>query len=125
VLAEFVLGGHHLRHLRCMSAEYAERRDALMRCLAQYLPELPCEPPRAGLHALLPLAGRDDVALAQAAARHDVSVVPLSPLYVDRERRRNGLLVGFGVASPGEIRLGARKLREAFVEVRGRGLAAR
>jgi GntR family transcriptional regulator/MocR family aminotransferase len=125
VLAEFVLGGHHLRHLRRMSAVYAERRAALERCFAQYLPELAFAPPCAGLHALLPLDGRDDVALAQAAARHDVSVVPLSPLYLDRERRRNGLLIGFGVASPGEIRLGARKLREAFVEVRGRRLVAR
>ena len=108
-----------------MSAEYAERRAALVRCFAQYLPELPFVPPRAGLHALLPLAGRDDVALAQAAARRDISVVPLSPLYLDRDRRRNGLLIGFGVASPGEIRLGARKLRDAFAEVRGRRLAAR
>ncbi len=125
VLAEFVLGGHHLRHLRRMSTEYAERRAALVRCFAQYLPELPFAPPRAGLHALLPLAGRDDVALAQAAARHAISVVPLSPLYLDRDRRRNGLLIGFGVASTGEIRLGARKLREAFVDVRGRKITAR
>jgi GntR family transcriptional regulator/MocR family aminotransferase len=120
VLADFVLSGHHVRHLRRMSAEYAERRDALARCFAQYLPEFPFEPPPAGLHALLPLGGRDDVALARAAARHGISVVPLSPLYLDRERRRNGLLVGFGVASPGEIRLGARKLRDAFAGARGR-----
>jgi len=125
VLAQFVLGGHHLRHLRRMNAEYTERRAALVRCFAQYLPELPFAPPRAGLHALLPLGGRDDVALANAAARHDISVVPLSPLYLDRDRRRSGLLIGFGVASPGEIRLGARKLRDAFVEVRGRKLAVR
>lgn len=124
VLAEFVLGGHHLRHLRRMSAEYAERRAALARCFAQYLPELPLEPPRAGLHALLPLAGRDDVALTRAAARHGVSVVPLSPLYLGRPGG-NGLLLGFAVASPGEIRLGARKLRAAFAEVRGPALAAR
>ena len=125
VLAEFVLGGHHLRHLRRMSAEYAERRAALVRCFAQYLPELPFAPPRAGLHALLRLGGRDDVALAHAAALRGISVVPLSPLYLDRDRRSNGLLIGFGVASPGEIRLGARKLRDAFVEVRGRKIAVR
>jgi GntR family transcriptional regulator/MocR family aminotransferase len=120
VLAEFVLGGHHLRHLRRMSAEYAERRAALARCLAQYLPELPFTPPQAGLHGVVTLAGRDDVALARAAAKHGISVVPLSPLYLDRSRAVNGLLLGFAVASPGEIRLGARKLREAFAEVRGR-----
>jgi GntR family transcriptional regulator/MocR family aminotransferase len=124
ILAEFILGGHHLRHLRRMSGEYAERRAALQRCFAQYLPELPFTPPRAGLHALLALDGRDDVALAQAAARRGISVVPLSPLYLERSRG-NGLLIGFAVASPGEIRLGARKLRDAFVDVRGRKLAAR
>jgi GntR family transcriptional regulator / MocR family aminotransferase len=124
VLAEFILGGHHLRHLRKMSAEYGERRAALQRCFAQYLPELPFAPPRAGLHALLVLDGRDDVALAAAAGRHGVSVVPLSPLYLERARC-NGLLLGFAVASPGEIRLGARKLRDTFVELRGRTLAAR
>ena len=125
VLAEFVLGGHHLRHLRRMSAEYAERRDALQRCLAQYLPELPFTPPPAGLHALLRLGGRDDTALAAAASRRGVSATPLSPLYLDRDRRGNGLLLGFAVASPGEIRLGMRKLRDAFAEVRGRTLAGR
>ena len=125
VLAEFVLGGHHLRHLRRMGPEYAERRAALQRCVAQYLPELPFAPPQAGLHALLPLAGRDDVALARAAAQRGVTVVPLSPQYLERSRARNGLLLGFAVASPGEIRLGMRKLREAFVDVRGRRLAVR
>jgi GntR family transcriptional regulator / MocR family aminotransferase len=124
VLAEFLLSGHHQRHLRRMGEEYAERRAALTRCFAQYLPELPFAPPRAGLHAVLALDGRDDVALARAAERHGVSVVPLSPLYVERARG-NGLLIGFAVASPGEIRLGARKLRDAFVEVRGRRLTAR
>lgn len=126
VLAEFVLEGHHLRHLRRMSAEYAERREALAHGVAQYLPNVPFAPPQAGLHALLRLDGRDDEALASAASRHGVSVTPLSPLYLDRERpRRNGLLLGFAVASPGEIRLGMRKLRDAFLDVRGRTLAAR
>ena len=108
-----------------MSAEYAERRATLQRCFAQYLPELPFAPPQAGLHALLPLSGRDDAALARAASQHGISAVPLSPLYLDRTRARNGLLLGFAVASPGEIRLGVRKLRDAFVEVRGRRLTAR
>jgi GntR family transcriptional regulator / MocR family aminotransferase len=125
VLADFVLGGHHIRHLRRMSAEYAERRAALQRCFAQYLPELPFAPPDAGLHALLRLGGRDDVALARAASQRGVSTTPLSPLYLDRDRRRNGLLLGFAVASPGEIRLGLRKLRDAFADVRGRKPAAR
>ncbi len=126
VLAEFVLEGHHIRHLRRMSEEYAERREALAQCVAQYLPGIPFAPPQAGLHALLRLGGRDDEALAAAAARHGVSTTPLSPLYLDRERPRgNGLLLGFAVASPGEIRLGLRKLRDAFVDVRGRTLAAR
>jgi GntR family transcriptional regulator/MocR family aminotransferase len=125
VLAEFVLGGHHLRHLRRMAAEYAERRDALQRCFAQYLPELPFAPPRAGLHAVLALSGRDDVALARGASQRGVSAIPLSPLFLDRTRPRNGLLLGFAVASPGEIRLGVRKLRDAFVDVRGSRLAAR
>jgi len=117
VLAQFILGGHHLRHLRRMSAEYAERRDALARCFAQYLPGVPFTPPQAGLHALVTLTGRNDVALARAAAKHGISVVPLSPLFLDRTRARNGLLLGFAVASPGEIRLGVRKLRDAFAEV--------
>jgi GntR family transcriptional regulator/MocR family aminotransferase len=126
VLAEFVLEGHHIRHLRRMSAEYAERRDALAQCIAQYLPGLPFAPPQAGLHALFRLGGRDDDALASAASRHGVSVTPLSPLYLDRERPRGyGLLLGFAVASPGEIRLGVRKLRDAFLDVRGRTLTAR
>jgi GntR family transcriptional regulator/MocR family aminotransferase len=116
VLAEFILSGHHLRHLRRMSAEYAERRDALTRCFAQYLPDLPFTPPQAGLHVLLALNGRDDVALTRAAARHGISAVPLSPQYLGRARG-NGLLLGFAVASPGEIRLGVRKLREVLREV--------
>ncbi len=116
VLAEFMLSGRYLRHLRAMSEVYAERRDALRRRLHEYLPSLAYTSPRAGIHGILALDGRDDVAVCAAAARRGISVVPLSPLYFGRARR-SGLLVGFGVASPGEIRLGVRKLREAIAEV--------
>jgi GntR family transcriptional regulator/MocR family aminotransferase len=112
VLAEFMLSGRYQHHVRAMSVVYAERREALRRCLAEYLPSLVYTSPSAGLHGLLALDGYDDVAVSAAAAQRGVSAVPLSPLYLGRARR-SGVLVGFGIASPGEIRLGVRKLREA------------
>jgi GntR family transcriptional regulator/MocR family aminotransferase len=118
VLAEFLLGGHYVRHLRAMSAVYEERRDALARCLAEYLPSLRYASPSAGLHGVLGLRDRDDdAAIVRVAAQHGISVTPLSRHYVSRARRR-GLLLGFGVPSPGEIRLGVRKLRDALAAPR-------
>ena len=118
VLAEFLLGGHYVRHLRTMGALYLERRDALERRLAEYLPALRWTSPPAGLHGVLALGERyDDVAVARAAGARGVSVTPISPHYINRSRSR-GLVLGFGMPSPGEIRIGVRKLRDTLRELR-------
>lgn len=118
VLADFLLGGHYLRHLRTMNAVYLERRDALEQRLSEYLPALRWSSPPAGLHGVLALGDRyDDVAVARAAGLRGVSSTPLSPHYINRSRA-SGLVLGFGIPSPGEIRIGVRKLRDTLRELR-------
>ena len=119
VLAEFVHSGRYARHVRAMHEVYAERREALARCAREYLPSFAYASPRAGLHGILTLDAHDDVAVSRAAAARGISAVPLSRLYFGRPRR-SGLLLGFGIASPGELRLAVRKLRDAIAEVPAR-----
>ena len=90
-LAEFIGGGHYLRHLRKMKAVYSERRALLMRTM------LACgfgvEP--SGLALMLRLPDDvDDVALAQNAAANGIAPFPLSPYYRASQTPPRGLLLG-------------------------------
>ena len=90
-LADFMRGGHYLRHLRRMKRLYAARRDAQAAALgnasATYV--------KAGLAVLLRLPeGMDDVALAKAAHAHKLSPTPLSPWYAAPAAGHAGLVLG-------------------------------
>ena len=96
-LDDFIREGHFARHIRRTRMLYAERRIALLKAVARYLPGT-LEPvgAEAGMQltALLP-PGVDDVALSRRAAREGVSARPLSPCYFEPPLR-GGLIMGFG-----------------------------
>ncbi|WP_106398158.1 aminotransferase-like domain-containing protein [Actinocorallia populi] len=71
------------RHLRAVSAELRARRDALALALAVHLPEaVPDTLPGGGMHMWVGLPrGTDDVALADAARAHGVTVGAGRPYY--------------------------------------------
>ncbi|MES2609573.1 MAG: PLP-dependent aminotransferase family protein [Pseudomonadota bacterium] len=91
-VAEFLQGGHLLRHLRRMKQLYASRRDAIVAGLQQ---AAPVTSRAAGLAVLLRLPpGTDDLALALQARQHGLAPVPLSPWYADPQPHHAGLVLG-------------------------------
>jgi GntR family transcriptional regulator/MocR family aminotransferase len=90
-MAEFMQGGHYLRHLRRMRRITALRRDAVVAALSR----LSCEHRAAGLAVLLRLPETtSDVALAQQANRLGLAPTPLSPWYAAPTPAHAGFLLG-------------------------------
>lgn len=90
-LAAFLADGHYLRHLRHMKRLYGERRDALRRCLGG---ETGAET-MSGLAVMLQLPPHfDDMVIAEQALAVGLAPAPLSPWYIDPDRRAPGLLLG-------------------------------
>ena len=108
VLADFIIEGHYIRHLRRMRTLYAERRSALLEATAN----LPLEiySPEAGIHCVgwLP-NGMDDVTLGNKAADFDLELTPISAFSI-KPLVRKGLLLGYGGYNGQEIKNGARRL---------------
>lgn len=103
VLAEFMAGGHLLRHIRRMRAAYARRQAALRAAAAVHLAGLvEIEGAATGmkLTAWLP-DGMDDVRVAEAAARAGVDVYPLSRYWLRKPAaERGGFLLGYAGYPP-------------------------
>jgi GntR family transcriptional regulator/MocR family aminotransferase len=111
-LASMILGGEYDRHLRRARRVYRARRDALVRALANQLPELDVQGIAAGVHLLVRLpAGVVDAAVAADAARAGIRVAPLSAFRI-RPSDESGLVIGYG------------RLHEAAVAPAARALAA-
>lgn len=112
VMTDFIREGHFARHIRRTRALYLERRTALLEAIGKHMGNLlEVIGAEAGMQlvALLP-PGIDDVAVSKKAARHGVSVRPLSLCYA-KPPARGGLILGYGSASVREIHDGIRKLR--------------
>jgi GntR family transcriptional regulator / MocR family aminotransferase len=113
VLAEFVDSGRYDRQLRRCQRAYRERRDVLVRALAEHFPGARVSGIAAGLHVIVRLPvryGPEDEFLARAA-RAGVGVTALAaherlPVR-DPEVR---LVLGYAHLTPGEIRRGVRLL---------------
>ena len=117
-VARFIEAGELERHLARMRRLYRARRDALIAALHEHLGDLVAiGPADAGIHLLARLPdGVDDLALAEAASRHGIACMPLSPHY--QRASRPGLLLGFGGMPEERLAEGVRQLaplvREAF-----------
>jgi GntR family transcriptional regulator/MocR family aminotransferase len=93
-VAEFLREGHYLRHLRRMKRLYAARRQRLLECLAQVnSPSLRADA-TAGMAVVASLPSTaSDVDVAECALAIGLAPSPLSPWFVDADRRQ-GLLLG-------------------------------
>ncbi len=126
VLCDFIGEGHFGRHLRRMREVYAERLSVLLEC------------GREGLAGLLDISGveaglqtvgwlRNGIRgerAAEAAAKRDVEVTPISRYHRDGDGGGlEGLQLGFAAVDPQEIRRGVRELAMALKEVQGAGVA--
>ncbi|MEV0200906.1 PLP-dependent aminotransferase family protein [Nonomuraea sp. NPDC050691] len=80
-LAGFLRTGGYDRHLRRMRREYRRRRDALVRALAEHLPEVRVRGIEAGLHACLDLpAGWDEGRVVATARELGLAVEAVGPM---------------------------------------------
>lgn len=115
VLATFILDGHFARHIRRMRTLYAERQQTLVTALQQRLGAyVTVGYAEAGLHLVAWCDDAyDDQQLTQAAWQAGVEVAPIST-YAMRHPTRQGLVLGYGMLTPAEIRTGVDKLATAF-----------
>ncbi len=96
VVADFIAEGHFATHIRRMRVQYREQRDVLVAHLAPRLDGIATiSPPDQGMHLVVQLAaGRNDVAVVQAARKRGVIARAMSELYIGAEPR-HALLLGF------------------------------
>ena len=116
-LAEFLESGQFARHLRRMRSAYLERRDALLRGLERHCGDLvQVHNSDAGLHiAVLLREGFDDRDVIGELGRRGLAAFDLSSAYVGAVRRQ-GLLLGFGCATPPRLAAATRILGEILRE---------
>jgi GntR family transcriptional regulator/MocR family aminotransferase len=93
-VAEFLREGHYLRHLRRMKRLYADRREALLRCLGEVASGSMKVQATAGLAVVTLLPGfASDVDIALRALQFGLAPAPLSPWYMQCPSQQ-GLLLG-------------------------------
>ena len=115
VMTDFIREGHFARHIRRMRMLYARRRQALMDAAHVHLRnKFEIIGAAAGLQlaGFLP-PGTDDVEVSNKAARMGISVMPLSPYYLDSSAK-SGLVLGYGCVNEEGIREGVRKLESCL-----------
>jgi GntR family transcriptional regulator/MocR family aminotransferase len=120
-VAEFMLEGHFATHIRRMRKLYAERHDALVDAANEKLtPWFDIQATTMGLHTVGFLKrGLNAADVAEAAAKRDITVAPISRFCIE-PYGREGLVLGFSGIAPAKIRAGVGILAEVF-----RGLAPR
>ncbi|WP_432009935.1 PLP-dependent aminotransferase family protein [Streptomyces cucumeris] len=102
VLAELLDSGELERQLRLLRRRHVQRRDVMIKAIADQLPGTVVHGAAAGLHLTLTLApGVDDVALAAAAFARGVKAHPLS--WYGQRPGRPGIVLGYAASPPGDI----------------------
>ncbi len=103
-MAEFMLEGHFVRHIRRMRQQYQARRDALVTAVQRHLAgvvtlgDVSC-----GMHAVVYLEdGFAEADVVRQAWEVGMAVVPLT-LHYSSEPKRSGLVLGFTDLPPEAI----------------------
>ena len=103
-IAEFMLEGHFVRHIRRMQKQYRARRDALVAAVERHLAGiLTLGEATCGMHVAGFLDERfDETAVLRKASEVGMGIAPLSQQYLT-EPKRQGLMIGFTNVPPEEI----------------------
>lgn len=113
VLTDFIREGHFARHIRRTRLVYGERRNVLVEAIRdEFGSQFQIIGTDAGMHlaAILPRPLHDRE-ISERAGREKLWLWPLSPCYLDRNRR-HGFILGFGSTSASEIPKRVRQLRK-------------
>jgi GntR family transcriptional regulator/MocR family aminotransferase len=106
-LALLIETGRYDRHLRRMRAEYAARRDVLVRALAEHAPDVRLTGLAAGFHAVAHLpAGVAEQDAVLAARSRSVGLYGMSTYRADRSCDPPQLVLGFGNTGQRAIQTG-------------------
>src|SRR5580692_590513 len=118
VLAQLIASGELERHIRLVRKRQRSRRDALLGALREHLPEAPERGVAAGLHLLVTFRegdlAVDDAELADRIHRAGVLVHPLS--WHRQRPGAPGLVLGYAVHTPDQLREAARRIARAARE---------
>jgi GntR family transcriptional regulator / MocR family aminotransferase len=92
---------------------YYERRSALVEAVRQELGEgFEILGSEAGMHLVITLPpGFSDREISLRAAKESLWLWPLSTTYLEEERRRQGVILGFGSAKASEMAQEVRRLK--------------
>ncbi|NTU78812.1 MAG: PLP-dependent aminotransferase family protein [Chloroflexales bacterium] len=114
-LAAFIAEGHLARHIRRTREQYAQRRGALVAAIrAAFGERVIIGGSAGGLHLVVWLATRTRLERIVAAARHAGIELRTTAEYATEGAVRPGLLLGFALAEPDELRGGVERLRAAI-----------
>ena len=117
-LRDFIARGELDRHVRRMRLRYQRRREALLRALDRWLPDVSVSGADAGLFELVMLPEQtDESLLLRAAAKRGVGAEGLA-LHRFAPDGAPGVLLGYGNLSEPAIEQGVRLLGEAFEQMR-------
>ncbi|MEU6252299.1 PLP-dependent aminotransferase family protein [Streptomyces sp. NPDC047043] len=113
--AQLLESGAYDRHLRACRKRYRDRRDALVRALAEQLPDAPVSGVAAGLHLILRMPSEvDTAAVVRAAAARSLQVADLAAYHATEDHADHGLVLGYGNLADGTVDEAVRRLREAL-----------
>lgn len=115
-LAEFIERGAYLAHVRRMTRLYRERRDCLIRVLAEEMGDrLAIETPAGGMQLLVRYTGpTDDEHLSRRILESGVLARPLSEMLHHRSQER-GLFLGFAAWTNAELTDGAKLIARCIL----------
>jgi GntR family transcriptional regulator/MocR family aminotransferase len=117
-LARMIESGSYDRHLRQARRRYRMRRDALVRAVAEHMPDARVTGLAAGLHAVVRLPRRvDGATLVSAAFERSVAVQPLGFCFAEPRASHDELLLGYANLHEPAIEEGIRRLASAVAEV--------
>ncbi|MEU9172338.1 PLP-dependent aminotransferase family protein [Streptomyces sp. NPDC048420] len=113
--AALLESGGYDRHLRACRQRYRDRRDRLVRALAEQLPGAPVSGVAAGLHLILRLPPAvDTAAVVRAAAARSLAVADLAAYHATDDHTDHGLVLGYGNLADGTVEEAVRHLRTAI-----------
>ena len=117
--ADFLERGEFDHHLRRMRPSYRSRRDALLRALEEYAPDLRPVGASAGLHVLAWLPpDLDEKALSDRAEALGVGIGRLGRFSTARADLPGALVFGYGTLTERQITEGVRLIGQAIAELR-------
>ncbi|MFF3373289.1 PLP-dependent aminotransferase family protein [Streptomyces sp. NPDC002680] len=117
--AALLESGAYDRHLRACRHRYRDRRDALVRSLADQLPDAPVSGIAAGLHLILRLPVTVNTeAVVRAAADRSLRVADLTAYHATDARAEHGLVLGYGNLADSAVEEAVGLLRAAIEESR-------